>query len=156
MIIGKLHEVEKQVNQSQNIVFALDYLKKVNPVEISDGQYFVKDKEVFAIIQEFTTENLTNDVEVEGHRKFIDVYYVISGCEKIGWTSVDPIDNLIDYDEENDVWKKVVKSSELNYFAIGKGDVAILFPSDAHASQINMKGSIKARKIIMKVAVEEY
>ncbi|HPL69129.1 MAG TPA: YhcH/YjgK/YiaL family protein [Brevefilum sp.] len=153
MIIGKLHDVIEQAHQSPNIARALDYLTSVNPDEIPDGRYLVDGQDVIAIFSRFTTTVYIDDVEVEGHRKYIDIYYLISGNETIAWASVDPMDASFDYHEDNDVWKKVEKVSDLNFFSVEKGDVAILFPSDAHAPQISKDHPIEARKIILKVAV---
>jgi YhcH/YjgK/YiaL family protein len=153
MIIGKLHDVLEQAHQSPNIALALDYLKNINPDEVPDGRYHVDGQSVVAIFSTFTTTVYADDVEVEGHRKYIDIYYLLSGNETIAWSLVDPMDDLLDYNEDNDVWKKVVKVADLNFFDVEKGDVAILFPSDAHAPQISKERPIEARKIILKVAV---
>lgn len=153
MILGNLYEVEKQVFPFQNLILALNYLKSISPEEVLDGRYQVNADDIIAIFQEFSSSFLTEKIEIEGHLKYLDVYYIVSGCEKIGWVSVDPLTCMNIYDEVNDVWKKVVPSKNLEYFSLNEGDVVILFPTDAHASQIGVKGDIKSRKIILKVAI---
>ena len=109
--------------------------------------------DVFAILQSYLTENPSETIEVEGHRKFIDIYLMLEGSEQVGWVSTDHLDNLPEYDSEKDVWKKPVEKSQLSFVTLHEGDAAVLFPEDAHAAQFTSNKPGHARKVVMKVAV---
>lgn len=153
MIVGSLENVSIQVHQHANIRAALAYLQQLDPSKIEDGRYPVLDSDVFAILQSYLTENPSETIEVEGHRKFIDIYLMLEGSEQVGWVSTDHLDNLPEYDSEKDVWKKPVEKSQLSFVTLHEGDAAVLFPEDAHAAQFTSNKPGHARKVVMKVAV---
>ncbi len=153
MIVGSLENVCIQVHQHANIRAALAYLQHMDPAKIEDGRYPVVDPDIFAIFQSYMTENPSGTIEVEGHRKFIDIYLMLEGSEKVVWVSTDHLDNLPEYDSEKDVWKKPVETTHLSFVTLHEGDAAVLFPEDAHAAQFMVNKPGHARKVVMKVAV---
>jgi YhcH/YjgK/YiaL family protein len=153
LIIGTLNDIKEQIHQTPLILSALDYLSSLDPDLIQDGKYTVKDDEIYAIIESFKTNPIESKIEIEGHKKYIDIYFIISGSEKIGWISVDPKSHQDDYDVNEDVWKNKIDSDRLSYIILKRNDVSILFPSDAHVSNISSKGLLCGKKVILKVAV---
>lgn len=153
MIVGSLENVCIQVHQHANIRAALAYLKDIDPTQIEDGRHVVKDPEIFAIFQSYITEQPSESIEVEGHRKFIDIYLMLEGSEQVGWVSIDRLGDLPEYDSEGDVWKKPIEKTRLSFVTLHEGDAAVLFPEDAHAAQFMIDQPGHTRKVVMKVAV---
>ena len=153
MIVGSIESVSKQVHQFPNIRKALSYLKELEPSQIEDDRYSVIDPIIFAIFTTYLTERPLETIDVEGHRKFIDIYLMLEGSEQVGWISIDKLDDLSEYDEKGDVWKKQINKERLSFVTLHKGDAAVLFPEDAHAAQFAKGVPIHARKVIMKIAV---
>ena len=153
MIVGSLENISTQVHQHPNIRAALAYLQDLNPTQIEDGRYPINDPAIFAIFQSYMTENPPEIVEVEGHRKFIDIYLMLEGSEQVGWIPTDRLGDLPEYDSAGDVWKMNVDKAQLSFVALEEGDAGILFPEDAHAAQFAVRSPGHARKVVMKVAV---
>ena len=153
MIVGSLESVCIQVHQHANLRAAFAYLKQMDPTQIADGRYTVMDPNIFAIFQSYMTEIPLESIEVEGHRKFIDIYLMLEGSEQVGWISTDHLGDLPVYDSEGDVWKKSVEKTKLSFVTLREGDAAILFPEDAHAAQFMTDVPDQTRKVVMKVAV---
>jgi YhcH/YjgK/YiaL family protein len=153
MIVGSLASVSRQIRQTPNIREALAYLQQIAPSSIEDGRYTIVDTKVIAIFQSCLTEELSPAVEVEGHRKYIDIYLMLAGSEQVGWVSIEHLDDLPAFNEEGDFWKKDVRKERLSFVTLHQGDAAVLFPEDAHAAQFAVGAPAPARKVVMKVAV---
>ena len=153
MIVGTLDSIQTQIVQRPSIMAALAYLQELDLETIQDGRYEVQDDRIFSIIQSYLTEMTADSVEVEGHRKYIDVYWMLAGSDQFGWIPTNKLEDLPKYDADKDVWKKVVKAPMLSYITLTQDDVAVLFPEDAHVAQLAVKEPATARKVILKVAV---
>jgi YhcH/YjgK/YiaL family protein len=154
VIVGTLDTVRSQIAQTPNIQAALAYLRKLDPESVQDGRYPVLGEAVFAIIQSYQTQSLADAVEIEGHRKYIDIYRMLAGRERVGWTPLSKLAGLPDYDSQKDVWTKTVDASALSYLTLEPGDAAVLYPEDAHGAQFAVNAPASARKVVMKVAVD--
>lgn len=153
MIVGSLENVSIQVRQHANISAALVYLEQMCPAEIEDGRHTVAAPDIYAIFQTYKTIQPSETIEVEGHRKFIDIYLMLEGSEQVGWVSTEQLGDLPVYDAVGDVWKKSIEKGQLSFVSLHEGDAAILFPEDAHAAQFILDDTGHARKVVMKVAV---
>lgn len=151
MIIGTINEISQQAFTHPNLSAALEFLKTYDHLSVVDGRYSVKGEDVIAIVQTYTTKMINATVEVEGHRKFVDIQYVADGYEVLGWTSIENLFDLPKYNEFEDVWSKVVEKKDIDYFRLNPGHAAILFPSDAHAPQLIDSAPGLVKKIVMKV-----
>jgi YhcH/YjgK/YiaL family protein len=154
MIVGTLETVQSQIAQTPNIQAALAYLHQFDPGRVEDGRYTVLGSAVFAIVQSYDTVPCDDTIEIEGHRNYIDIYWMVSGNEQVGWVPLNRLSDLPAYDDQKDAWAKVVKASVLSYVTLERGDAAVLFPEDAHAAQMAVDDAMPARKVIMKVAID--
>ncbi|OHE70614.1 MAG: hypothetical protein A2007_06065 [Verrucomicrobia bacterium GWC2_42_7] len=84
---------------------------------------------------------------LEVHRKFIDIQYVVSGCEKIGWKSLHQMkEEKEPYNAERDIGFFHDKPDF--WMTLKPGQFALFFPNDGHAP---LAGLVPVRKIIIKV-----
>jgi biofilm protein TabA len=153
MILGHITNIREQIPKNNNLIKAIDYIESFDPKAVNDGQYHVSDDDVIAIFQTYLTKELLNEIEIEGHRKYIDIYLIIEGTEKIGWGSINDLSAISNYDIEKDVWTDKVTLDDLRLMDLKPGDIAIIFPSDTHASQFSIDTPIQVRKLIMKVKI---
>lgn len=90
---------------------------------------------------------------LEGHRKFIDVQYIVSGKELQGTTKIgNASQNVKPYTEQYDVANFLVPT--INYHVIRPGQFTIFFPDDIHITNIQYGDKESVRKIVFKVPVE--
>lgn len=87
--------------------------------------------------------------KLEGHRKYIDIQYVISGDESMGWSPRSDVAPSENYDAEKDL--EFFEGSPESIVQVPPGSFAVFLPTDAHLPCIG-KGPI--HKVVVKVAVD--
>ncbi len=86
---------------------------------------------------------------MEAHRRYIDIHLPIDTVETVGWKPTGEIRNWTSpYDEAGDCALSMEKPK--TYFDLRPGDMAIVWPEDAHAPAIS-EGRI--HKVIFKIPV---
>jgi YhcH/YjgK/YiaL family protein len=126
---------------------AFTFLIESNLSELDSGRYD-PDKEVYAMVSEYETKN-PEDARFESHQQYIDLQYIISGKEIIGWTNDKNLKVISPYSETKDITfydfdgGTLLPASPDNYF--------IFFPDDIHKPCIKTKGSDKVRKVVVKI-----
>lgn len=89
----------------------------------------------------------------EGHRKFIDVQVIVSGCELHATTKIDNASETVKpYTEEYDVANFLV--TDMNYHVIRPNHFTIFFPDDIHITNIQYGEKEAVKKIVFKVPVD--
>jgi len=82
------------------------------------------------------------NAKFEVHQQYIDIQYVISGADHIGWADVDENAPGNEYDNENDY--RLVAVDAKAWFDLQPGYFAIFFPEDAHAPLAGETSMVKA------------
>jgi biofilm protein TabA len=95
----------------------------------------------------------TDKPKLEFHRKYIDVQYMASGEEVIGWASVERVTITAAYDEEKDIAFGTAPLSEVTPLHLSAGQLVVLYPKDAHAPKLAAGKPSQVKKIVVKVAV---
>lgn len=107
---------------------------------------------LFATISEYTTKNI-EDAKYEGHKKYIDIQYVVSGAEMIGIAPASQISRVTsEYNAVNDI----------AFFTVGKGQdmkatperFFIFLPNDIHQPGVKTGENALVRKIVIKVKID--
>lgn len=149
MIIDKIENAHLYKGLGNRIQKAFEYINKTDLINIKPGKYEIDGENIFALINEYKTKP-ESEGKLEAHRKYIDVQYVISGEELIGYT---PLGNQIilePYKEENDV---EFFKGEKSFTKVSEGMFAIFFPEDVHMPWI-ITGKISfVKKLVIKVRV---
>ena len=116
----------------------------------ADGRYEIKGQEIYATIQSYETL-LASDKKIESHKKFIDIQYVRSGAEVIGWLPAAGLAELSAYSEEKDVLF-YHPADAITPVIMVPGTFAVFFPQDAHQPGCIYRQVGPVRKIVVKVA----
>ena len=104
----------------------------------------------FLLVQEGTTMPLEEGT-FEAHRKFIDVQFVIEGCEEIAWQEYDELSCAIAYDETTD--KERLDGSRAHHMLVSEGMFWAAFPRDGHKAISHVDEPHSYRKVVMKLPV---
>jgi len=136
---------------SPRIKAALDYLATTNFSTIEPGRYEIDGKNLFVLVQ--TYESIPKEqAKWECHRNYIDIQYIAEGIEQIGFSNVDNMKVLIEYNPEKDI---EILSGEGDYVTLVKDSYGIFFPQDAHQPKVapnNTPGPV--RKVVIKVKAD--
>lgn len=127
---------------------AFDYIRQTDLAAAASGTYVVEEDAVKAIVSEAPGKKQEASLEkFECHNRFIDIQYVISGTEQMGWKPrTDCTAPNGDYNPEKDV--QFYRDAPDTFFTLGPGQFVIFFPEDVHAPMIG-DGVIK--KLVMKI-----
>jgi biofilm protein TabA len=149
MIFDKVQRAAQFHSLHPNIALALKACADDELCGRAPGRYELRGKDVFALIQEYETKR-PEDCKYEAHRSYIDVQYILSGRELMGWAELKTLDVVKPYDEEKDF---LLLEGKGTLIPMNTGDFAILYPHDAHMPCVAHDAPSKVRKLVLKVKV---
>jgi len=152
MIVADLESIRHQLPQTPELLQAIEFLHRKDLLELPDGQIPIDDKRVFAILQRYRTAHLESP-QFEYHRKYIDLQYVLSGEEIIGWAPAADITASFNYNAGQDVCYGLMQPGTWSPVHLRAGQLAVLWPEDGHAPRIALGTPCLVRKIVVKVAI---
>ena len=154
MIVSDLSQLRNQVVVTPNMEKAIAFLEKSGQAEMEVGRVAIDGDKVYAEVQAY--ESLEGPIEkFEGHRQYIDIQYVAGGEEIIGWASIDDAAVTDPYESnEHDYWLGTVPADRITEVKLKAGQLAVLYPVDAHAPRRAAGKASAVRKLVIKVAVE--
>lgn len=150
MIYDKIDNLETYAKISEDIRVGLEYLRDLKP-EVEVGTYVLSPR-VKAIVSEYTTKEV-NEKGYEAHKEFIDIQYLVSGVEKIGFVPLEYLKETKAYNVEKDVAFYEDGGVESQELLLGNGYFAILYPQDGHMPQLWVDGPESVKKVVVKVKI---
>ncbi|GAA4436486.1 YhcH/YjgK/YiaL family protein [Pontibacter saemangeumensis] len=149
MVLDSLQNARRYYSLHPLFTHAFRFLKETDLMKLSLGQQAIVGRDLFAIISEGSGIP-EKDAKLEVHRKYIDIQYVISGTDHMGWKSLalcaEPSEP---YTAEREAAFFPDKTS--NWFDVPAGYFTIFFPDDAHAAMVTEE---TVRKVVLKIALE--
>jgi biofilm protein TabA len=152
MIVADLKNSEQQTSMTPFMQKAVVFLRQSNVDELPDGTVEIDGRRVFAIIQRYETLS-TGEPKFEYHQKYIDMQFIVSGEEIIGWVPRDRMKITEPYDSERDICFGVAASRDMSLIHLQAGQLAVLYPEDGHAPKLAAGAPSPVMKIVVKVAV---
>jgi len=150
MIIDKLSNSSLYEFKNERLKKAIQFLKSTDLDSLTDCRSEIDDDNIYVIKSTYKTKS-KNEAYPEAHRKYIDVQYILSGAEEIGYAPLKSQKIYKEYDEENDY---ELYDTECSYITFSKDMFAILFPEDLHKPGIiNDTNSENVTKIVVKIRV---
>lgn len=131
---------------------AFKFLKESDFSGMELKTYIIDGDNVYAPVSEYLTKN-PEDARYESHQKYIDIQYVASGRELIGYApSSNKKDILESYDPEKDIeFMTVTQGTELE---ANPEKFFIFFPDDLHCPGIKDGENSTVRKVVVKVRID--
>lgn len=149
MIIDQLENAEHYFHLHPAFARAFEFLRRPDLAELALAKHSIDGDRLFAILSNAPGKDKA-DALLEAHRNYIDIQYVIAGCDEMGYkpltscgqihTSYDAARDILFFNDPPESWIK-----------FPAGSFAIFFPQDAHAP---MAGTGEIHKAVVKVAVE--
>lgn len=132
-----------------NIAFA--YLQQTDLHKLEKGKYEIDGDQIFAIINEYDTVPASGE-QMEAHKKYIDVQYIVEGAELIGHELLLQQTPSKAYDEAADYM--LFGEAPAFFSTLRKGQFAIFFPTDLHMPNIMNGEPKRVKKVVIKIAVQ--
>lgn len=155
MIIGNLKVSHENVEHSPLVIRkVLEFLRNIDFEKLENKRYDILDNKLFLIMNAYQTRDIS-EKKAEQHKKYIDVQYIVSGVENIGF-GFENKDNVVisDYDEAKDgKFFKTVQDE--TFITLKQGMFAIFFPSDIHRPELDVNNEKQnVRKCVVKIDVD--
>lgn len=151
MIFSSIHANDDIKKYPQAIQTAIEYLKANDFTAMETGVYEIQGKDIYAQVMDAQT-GAYEEKRPEVHEKYIDVQFLASGREKLGFTP-DTGSYEVDerFDERDLIFYKSVENE--GFIEATPGCYSIFFPADVHRPGIAAAEPMKIRKVVVKVSV---
>ena len=133
MIIDKIENAHICKTTGERISKSFEYIETTDLKTLPAGKYPIDGDNIFALVSEYKTKP-ESEGKLEAHRKYLDVQYLISGEELMGYTPLGGQKILDSYKEENDI---VFFTGDKSFTKVSEGMFAIFFPEDVHMPGIS-------------------
>lgn len=130
---------------------ALEYLKSHDFASMEPGVYEIQGKDIYAQVFDAMTEDVA-DRRPESHEKYLDVQFLVSGRECLGFTKNTGNYKVAEHIKERDlIFYESVEDE--GYIESRPGCFCVFFPSDIHRPQVISGEAMNLRKVVVKVSV---
>lgn len=126
---------------------AFDYLQSTDFAEYDEGKYPIDGNDMYASISEYVTKS---DGQLEGHLEYIDIQYIVSGSEIIGYAKKNDQPEIIPYSNERDI---AFYEGVYEPIKVEAGDFVVFFPDDLHLPCLKCDKPSVVKKVVVKVRV---
>ncbi len=149
MIYDKLNNCEQYYSLNEKFKKAFEFLKNTDLVNLDEGSYEIDGKNIYANVQSVDLKPIEQK-KWEVHRKYIDIQYVITQKEKMGYGILEDFNKIIEkYDEDRDV--EFLDGEKYNFINVDGGYFVIFYPNDVHAPMLRVDKQEKIKKVIVKI-----
>jgi YhcH/YjgK/YiaL family protein len=148
MVLDKIENYKLYEKLSERIAKGFEFINNTDLSQIKPGKYQIDNEDVFAIVQEYDTKEVT-DCKLEGHTKYIDIQYVIKGVELMGVTTKNN-QKMILTDEEKDY---SFFDGETSLMRVEEGMFTLFFPDDLHRPCVKAEEISAVKKVVVKVRI---
>ncbi|MDX9882703.1 MAG: YhcH/YjgK/YiaL family protein [Prolixibacteraceae bacterium] len=149
MITDRIENTGFYKNSGTGVAKALQYIAETDFTGLAKGKYIIDGELIYAVVNEYETKPEA-DCKIEAHRNYIDVQFIVSGEEAIGYAPLNGQEPSIAYNDEKDcVFYKVPTSKVI----LGAGMFAIFYPHDLHQPGISSGTISNVKKVVVKVRV---
>jgi YhcH/YjgK/YiaL family protein len=154
MIVGDIKNLEAdRPALAPALQRGLDYLKNNDFSGMELGKYEIDGSKLFVLVEKYQSSP-KSEREAEEHHKYIDIQFVASGSEIIGFAPVTPeavvAENLLDT-RDAIYFKSIPAEMDL---ILTSGMYAIFLPNEIHHPGCRYLSESVVSKIVVKIAFE--
>lgn len=153
MIIDTLKNAELYMPLNPDFKKAFDFLEACTKEFPSVGRHIIDDDRIFASVQEYETAPEESNLW-EAHRKYIDIQFIQSGHEMIGYSYIDHVKDFTAYNDEKDCLL-ATKADHAVFIDMLPDCFTILYPNDVHKPKCIAGQKMRIRKIVIKVMIND-
>jgi YhcH/YjgK/YiaL family protein len=148
MLVAQLEQAERYYDLHPAFVQAFAFLRRDDLAKLPEGRHEIDGERLFCAISNGPGRTRA-EAKLEAHRKYIDIQYIISGDEEMGWRPTSSCTRIdTPYDAEKDI--EFFEDVPYAWTTVPPGSFTIFFPEDAHAPLV---GAGPIHKAVLKIAV---
>ena len=137
-------------NLQERITDAVTFMKNLDFAAQPLGKYEV-DADFYYVLQAYDSKS-EETARYEAHRKYVDVQFIVEGCERIDIAPLNGLAVETDYAEEKDVMF-LQAPAQAAQAVLTAGGYVVLYPEDAHRPGVAVDKPAAVKKIVGKVRV---
>lgn len=155
MIVGYIDNLEKErAIYPPILVRALKYLRDTDFSEIASGKHEIDGDIMFAIVQDYVAEE-KEKCKPETHDKYIDIQFIDSGEEIIGYGN---------RSDNADIWEPYSDNIDITFYKSVDDEIdlkltrrmyGVFFPWDVHRPRCMSRPGLKIRKVVVKLMADK-
>lgn len=149
MIADRIENISIYTGLGERLAIALKYIAETDFSEVEKGKYAIDGDLIYAVVNEYETKPEA-DCKIEAHQKYIDVQFIVSGEEAMGYAPLTNQEPSIAYNDEKDFAFYNVPVSQLKFES---GMFAVYYPNDLHQPCISAGKVSTVKKVVVKVRV---
>lgn len=152
MILDQLNGSLTHAKFNQRITQGLALLNDKSVLSAPVGKHEVQGQDLFYIIDEYQTKPF-EESRPEIHQKYLDIQYILSGTECIGFCPLEDLTLEQSYDAQKDIafYKYTPGMTKL---VLKPGMFAVFWPNEPHMPGRMLEQPQTVRKIVVKVRME--
>lgn len=150
MILDSIENAARYLHLSKGIANALLYIQDNDLTKVQPGRYEIGKDSMKMFVYEFESTN-TDECRLEGHRRYIDLQYWISGSELMGHDVLQSQPVLEPYDEKTDC---ALYNCISSFNRLLPGMFVIYYPTDLHTGVSDPLSKARVKKVVFKIAVK--
>ena len=151
MILDSLSRWHRYAPLHPRFPRAFAFLEAAGP-DVPVGRVAIDGESIHAIVQGYRTRDPVG-AQLEAHRRYIDIQYVVRGREAIHWATLGSLGPAtVPYEAEKDA-ALYAPTGGVVPLPLAAGHFAILFPDDAHAPCCTWDEPADVLKIVVKVEI---
>jgi beta-galactosidase beta subunit len=173
MILDTIDNAHLYIGLNAGFAKAFEILKDKTLAKKEDGKYPVDGEKIYNTIQRYTTKPVfsrrrngdamlsphscggghceaVGRSNLEAHRKYIDIQFLLSGVELLGYAPLKGLPFAEEYNHQKDI-AFFHTPDEITKVKLEPGLFGILFPDDAHLPACQLVGPTEVRKVVIKV-----
>ncbi len=150
MIYDNIKNTSRYFVLGEKFKKAFEYLSSTDFLNIENGEYEINGKDIYAIVNEYQTKPLSAG-KWESHKKYVDIQFIVSGIEKMGFTESKKTIVLAEYDEDRDV---TIYKGEGQFINVEENHFVIFFTNEIHMPSLAVNIPKQVKKVVIKVAIE--
>lgn len=147
MIIDQIENADCYYGVHPGIQKALEYLAETDFSTMEPGRQVIDGERIYASVDAYETKP-RETARWEAHRRYIDVQYVVSGTEVMGYAPIQDLQVTDDYDAAKDCMRLAGKG---DFVTVPAGTFIIFFPQDGHMPCLAVDSPAPVRKVVVKV-----
>jgi YhcH/YjgK/YiaL family protein len=129
---------------------AFNFLKNEPLLNLNPGKYEIDGENIYGIVSNYFTKPKEEGLW-EAHRKHIDIQFVVTNKEQIGYTNLSQVEKYKEYDDNEDI---EFFKGEGNYLLVRAGTFVIFYPQDVHMPGIAIDKPESVKKVVIKILLE--
>lgn len=149
MIYAELKDIRTYKGINKNLDKAIDFIAEKKYLSREFGKNIIDGEKIFFNCPEKPMTRENTGLDLEYHKRYIDIHIVLEGEEAIAYAPFDKCIETQAYDEEKDF--TLMKGETQLELILNTNNFLILFPYEPHLALLKVNEEKEIKKIIFKV-----